>query len=59
MAIIEVQQPASTSEGGCFTDLEKILKQKTFTRRAIVDMINIFSFLHIFFGVCLLGVICG
>ncbi|KAI6670032.1 hypothetical protein NL676_004917 [Syzygium grande] len=35
VAIIEVQQPASTSEGGCFTDLEKILKQKTFTRLEI------------------------
>ncbi|XP_030551035.1 nuclear pore complex protein NUP1 isoform X2 [Rhodamnia argentea] len=35
VAISEVQQPASTSEGGCFTELEKILKQKTFTRSEI------------------------
>ncbi|XP_056168989.1 nuclear pore complex protein NUP1 isoform X2 [Syzygium oleosum] len=35
VAIIEVQQPASTPEGGCFTDLETILKQKTFTRSEI------------------------
>ncbi|KAK3407974.1 nuclear pore complex protein NUP1 isoform X2 [Eucalyptus grandis] len=35
VAISEVQQPASTSEGGCFTELEKVLKQKTFTRSEI------------------------
>ncbi|KAI3408760.1 uncharacterized protein J3R85_020043 [Psidium guajava] len=35
VAISEVQQPASTSEGGCFTELEKILKQKSFTRSEI------------------------
>ncbi|KAF7849428.1 hypothetical protein BT93_L0811 [Corymbia citriodora subsp. variegata] len=35
VAISEVQQPASTSEGGCFTELEKTLKQKTFTRSEI------------------------